>query len=194
MAHSAGFGAKRRRVGEAGSADWLPDTREEMLCNFMLTKEETREELPNTREEIQCNFMLTGTSSDFGCKCKKHRWKTRFGWEPLDIAAQKLIHCFCYCLFNSSAVVPTSILVTFCVTCFKSAAVRKIESAPMTRPACGRSDSSERPHFTNFLQLFRGFPSNFGRAVSQQPVVKAGRPLMTHIGAPLSPHASRQNT
>ena len=146
---------------------------------------ETREELPDTREEILYNQILTNTSLDFGL------WKTRFGWEPLDIAAQKLIHCFCYCLFNSSAVVPTSILVTLCVTCFKSAAVRKIESAPMTRPACGRSDSSERPHFTNFLQLFRGFPSNFGRAVSQQPVVKAGRPLMTHIGAP---HASRQNT
>ena len=102
----------------------------------------------------------------------------------------KKIHGFHNCLFNSLAVVLTSILASLCVTC-EPAAVRKIQSAPMTRPAQGRSDSSELPHFTNFLQLFCGFPSNFGRAVSQQPVVKAGRPLMTHIG---SPHASRQNT
>ena len=30
----------------------MPDTREEMLCNFMLTKEETREEMLETREEL----------------------------------------------------------------------------------------------------------------------------------------------
>ena len=77
---------------------------------------------------------------------------------------------------------PTSILVTSCEAREKRAAVRKTRSAPMTRPARGRSDSSEQSRFTNFLQLFRGFPSNFGRSVSQQPVVKADRPLMTHIG------------
>ena len=40
----------------------MPDTREEMLCNFILTKEDTseemleiREELPDTREKI-CAF------------------------------------------------------------------------------------------------------------------------------------------
>ena len=75
----------------------------------------------------------------------------------------------------------TSILAALCVTC-EPAALRKILSAPMTRPAPGRSDSS--------AAAFYEFPSTFPRislkfwplAVSQQPVVKAGRPLMTHIG------------
>ena len=57
-----GVWGKKTSGGEAGSADWLPDTREEMLCNFILTKKDTskemleiREELPDTREKI-CAF------------------------------------------------------------------------------------------------------------------------------------------
>ena len=91
------------------------DTREKMLCNFILTMEqmletreemlETREELPNTRKENLSNFNLTGASSDFGFRCKKHLWKDRLVGELLDIPAQKLIHClilwWCRLLFQS---------------------------------------------------------------------------------------------
>ena len=63
-----GVWGKKTSGGEAGSADWLPDTREKMLCNFILTREqmletreelpETRDELPNTREELPKNRLV----------------------------------------------------------------------------------------------------------------------------------------
>lgn len=72
----------------------------------------------------------------------------------VDFLTTQKIHGFHNCLFNSLAAVLTSILASLCVTC-EPAAVRKIQSAPMTRPALGRSDSS--------AATFYEFPSIFPR-------------------------------